>query len=224
MDQVVSGRLSPGSTFPSELELGARYGVSRTVVRESMRSLEEKGLVEIRQGQGTTVAPFERWNLLDPIVLEAAIRDDESLAILDDLVVVRDLLESQMAADAALRITDEELTELKNMLEKLAQELRDAERYTADDVVFHDIIMTASRNALAKCVVNAVHVRARASGRYTGPMVTMGLNETHSDHIEIYDRLAAHDAEGARAVMHSHIVRSWNRRRVPGPRGPVVDR
>jgi DNA-binding FadR family transcriptional regulator len=211
--KVVGGQFAPGSTFPSELELCEMYGVSRTVIRESMRSLEERGLADIRQGQGTTVAPFDRWNLLDPVVLDAAILNDETLATLDDLVTVRVALESQMAGDAAARITDEELAELKTFLDKLASEIDAPGEYVKDDVLFHDIIMRASRNALAKSVVSSVHLHARASNRYTGLALPEELLATHESHIRIYERLAAHDVDGARAAMHDHILGAWRRRR-----------
>lgn len=213
VEKVVGGQFEPGSTFPPELELCSLYGVSRTVVRESMRSLEEKGLADIRQGQGTTVAPVERWNLLDPVVLDAAILNDESLAILDDLVAVRVALESQMAGDAAGRITEEELAELKAMLDKLAAEMDEPAEYVKDDVLFHDVIMRASRNALAKSVVSSVHLHARASNRYTGLVASANLVPTHEGHIRIYERLAAHDAAGAREAMHEHILGAWHLRR-----------
>jgi DNA-binding FadR family transcriptional regulator len=213
VEKVVGGRFAPGTTFPSELELCELYGVSRTVIRESMRSLEEKGLADIRQGQGTTVAPFDRWNLLDPVVLDAAILNDESLAILDDLVDVRVALESQMAGDAAARITAEELAELGAMLDTLAGELDDPGQYVKDDVTFHDVIMRVSGNALARSVVSSVHLHARASNRYTGLASPAALRPTHEGHLRIYERLAAHDVEGAREAMHEHILGAWRRRR-----------
>jgi DNA-binding FadR family transcriptional regulator len=213
VEKVVGGQFAPGSTFPSELELCELYGVSRTVIRESMRSLEEKGLADIRQGQGTTVAPFDRWNLLDPVVLDAAILNDESLATLDDLVAVREALESQMAGDAATRITPDELDELKAILDKLAGEMDNPGEFVKDDVLFHDVIMRASRNALAKSVVSSVHLHARASNRYTGLALPDELLATQEGHQRIYDRLAAHDVEGARTAMHDHILGAWRQRR-----------
>ena len=213
VEQVVSGALAPGASFPTELELGNHYGVSRTVIRESMRSLEEKGLAEIRQGQGTTIAPVARWNLLDPVVLDAAIRNDETPAILDDLVSVREALESQMAADAATRITDEDLAELRELLGVLEAEMDDSIVYRNDDVLFHDVIMRVSGNALARSVVSSVHLHARASNRYTGPVDPQELPATHAGHVRIYERLAARDPAGAREAMREHIVGAWLRRR-----------
>lgn len=209
VDQVVSGRLVPGTSFPPEPELCAIFGVSRTVIRESMRILEEKGLALIRQGQGSTVAPAERWNLLDPVVLDAAIRNDKKLAILDDLVEVRASLESLMARDAAAEMTDALLAELGRVLGQLGRELDDREAYLVTDTVFHDVIMRGSGNALARTVVRAIHTHARASNRYNGPIEAADLEGTHRGHLAIYDRLVARDADGAAAAMHDHIYGSW---------------
>jgi DNA-binding FadR family transcriptional regulator len=209
VDQVVGGKLPPGSSFPPEPELCTIFGVSRTVIRESMRLLEEKGLAQIRQGQGTTVAPADRWNMLDPVVLDAAIRNDRELAILDDLVQVRVELEVLMARKAAARIDAPQLAELAQIVAQLDRELSNPDAYLVTDTVFHDAIMRASGNALARTVVRAVHGHARASSRYNGPIEAIDLADTHRGHLTIYERLAAGDAAGAAAAMRDHILDSW---------------
>src|SRR3954469_5582259 len=77
VEEIVSGRYPPGSLLPPEPELCRSFDVSRPVVREAMKALEEKGLAHAQQGRGTTITPPDEWNLLDPMVLEAMIRDDE---------------------------------------------------------------------------------------------------------------------------------------------------
>lgn len=209
VDQVVSGRLEPGRSFPPEPDLCTIFGVSRTVIRESMRLLEEKGLAQIRQGHGTTVAPAERWNMLDSVVLEAAIRNDKRLAILDDLVEVRVALEALMAGEAAAKMNDAQLAELRQLLDQLGREMNDPEAYLGTDTVFHDVIMRGSGNALARTVVRAVHTHARASSRYNGPIEAADLAGSQRGHLAIYQRLAARDGDGAAAAMNDHILGSW---------------
>lgn len=189
------------------------FGVSRTVIRESMRSLEEKGLAQIRQGQGTTVGPAEGWNLLDPVVLDAAIRNDKQLAVLDELVEVRVALETVMARDAATRMSDGQLAELQEVLGRLGRELSEPEAYLVTDTVFHDVIMRGSGNALARTVVRAVHAHARASSRYNGPNEAADLAGAHRGHLTIYERLAARDPAGAAEAMRDHILASWVKRK-----------
>lgn len=150
VDQVVSGRLTPGSSFPPEPELCTIFGVSRTVIRESMRLLEEKGLAQIRQGQGTTVAPAQRWNMLDSVVLEAVIRHDKDLAILDDLFEVRVALEALMAREAATKMNDAQATELRQVLDDLGRQMSDPEAYLGTDTEFHHYGRPARRVILPK--------------------------------------------------------------------------
>src|ERR1700736_3092013 len=68
---IVSGELAPGSLLPTEPEMSARFGVSRSVVREALRVLGAKGLIEVRHGSGTRVTTPDRWDTLHPLVLSA---------------------------------------------------------------------------------------------------------------------------------------------------------
>src|SRR4051812_44049752 len=93
VDDIVSGRLATGAALPTEADLGEQFGVSRTVVRESVKLLQDKGLVNIRHGVGTVVLPESSWDMIDDVVLTALVRHDESLLILDEVVSIRAALE-----------------------------------------------------------------------------------------------------------------------------------
>src|SRR5688500_11988223 len=103
VDRLVRGVHPSGSPRRTEPLLCSTFSVSRTVIREAVKILQEKGLVQVRQGSGTTVTAPAMWNMLDELVLGATIAVDESLAILDDVVVTRRVLESDMA-DVAARL------------------------------------------------------------------------------------------------------------------------
>src|SRR6185437_6136358 len=107
--QIISGALAEGDVLPTEPALCEEFGFSRTVVREGLKLLEERGLVRVEQGRGTTVQPRDAWNLLDPVVLRIALEYDTDLSLLDDLIVVRRELEREMARAAAKRLSDEDL-------------------------------------------------------------------------------------------------------------------
>src|SRR5690242_7743349 len=66
---IVSGEIPPGDTLPSQERLAQQFGVSRTVIRESVKRIEEKGLITLESGRGTTVQPSASWNMLHPAVL-----------------------------------------------------------------------------------------------------------------------------------------------------------
>jgi DNA-binding FadR family transcriptional regulator len=217
IDNIVSEALPPESTLPNERELCAAFGVSRSVIRESVKVLEEKGLVRVKQGQGTTVTAPEHWNLLDPLVLEASIRYDKTLRTLDGLVDVRVGLESQMTRRAAEMMSEEKLGELHAALMALGQLLDQGEAYQLADTEYHDLIHRGSGNQLARSIIRTIHPYARASMRYTVPPTAEDLASSHRSHVKIYERLVERDAEGAAAAMREHILGSWLERRARPP-------
>ncbi len=217
LDRIVSGELPQLSTLPNEPALCEAFGVSRTVIREAVKLLEEKGLVHVKQGQGTTVAPDDDWNLLDPMVLEASVRHDHQLRMLDDLVDVRRVLEAQMARQAAVHASGQDLAELKRLLGQLAGEVTTPDIYIQTDVDYHDAVMRASGNRLARAVVRTIHAEARASTRYNGQPRRSDCEASNAGHIAIYERIADRDPDGAAEAMSEHILGSWISRRSPGP-------
>ncbi len=187
IDNIVGGELAPGTTLPTNPELCVAFGVSRTVVRESLKLLEEKGLIRVRQGQGTTVAPTGQWNLLDPLVLEAAVRYDEKLEIIDDLVDVRVGLESLMARRTAQKINDQQLTELRDALAVLESLLDQPDEYLLADIEYHDVILRSSGNRLGRSIIRTVHPYARASARYNPHMRLAEIALSHEGHLDIFE-------------------------------------
>ena len=104
--RIIAGVLPEGSVLPTESVLCDEFGFSRTVLREGLKLLEERGLVRVEQGRGTTVQARELWNLLDPTVLRIALEHDPDMQLLDNLITVRRLLESEMARVAASRLSE----------------------------------------------------------------------------------------------------------------------
>ncbi|MFD0658676.1 FadR/GntR family transcriptional regulator [Thermocatellispora tengchongensis] len=199
--------------MPTEPALCETFDVSRTTIREAVKVLEEKGLVRARQGSGTTVTEEDDWNLLDPMVLSATVRHDSELRVLDQLVDIRAALESQMAAQAALTATDADLREIEAVLERLSAQTRIPEMYVDTDVAYHDRIMLASGNRLARAIVRTVHAEARTSLRYVGDPRPDDCEASNAGHIRIFECLLARDPDGAAEAMTTHIQQAWRRRR-----------
>jgi DNA-binding FadR family transcriptional regulator len=217
VEGIVSGRYPAGTLLPPEPVLSQSFDVSRPVVREAMKLLEEKGLARARQGHGTTISPPEEWNLLDPAVLDATIRADETMQILDELIDVRAALECAMARTAAQSMGDADLAELRELLEQMEAQVHDAERYLTTDTRFHDFIMRSSGNRLGRSVIRAIHPHARASGRYSPPADEEDIRRAHDGHTAIYECLLRHDAEGAGTAMEEHIRGTWTLRKGKRP-------
>ena len=212
---IVTGSVKPGEPLPPEGELVATFGVSRTVIRESVKRLEEKGMVTVAQGRGTVVTQPSEWNLLDRVVISSMIENDETLGILDELAQVRGDLESSMTAAAAVRRTEEELVTLRAALQAQRDAIADLDAFQELDRAFHARIMECSGSRLAESIAHTLVQRASEYARFHGEPGPEGLALTLVEHQEVLDAVAAGDAEAAATTMRDHIARSWERRRLP---------
>ncbi len=220
VQRIVRGVHPSGTPLPPEPALCEAFSVSRTVVREAVKVLQEKGLVQVRQGAGTTVTPPTMWDMLDELVLAATIAEDESLAILDDLVVTRRILESDMANIAA-RVADEDTIErMRELVDRMDQLVDDPGTYADYDRAFHDTIMQASGNRIARGVVRSLESQVINTARYMGRTERALCVASNLGHRRIYERIAAHDPDGAAEAMFRHITEAWLVRR-SGPGDPV---
>ena len=211
---IVSGELAPGDSLPPELPLSQQFGVSRTVLRESIKRLEEKGLVTVGQGRGTVVQPTRAWNMLDRVVLTALIAHDDSLGVLDELSIVRARLEGVMAAETARVRTPIELDVLRGSLEDMrALLLHDEAEFNAADVMFHEIVMAISGNRLAESIARVLFARARESARYRGKVPPEFHEKTLREHEKVFDEIAAGALAASEQAMYTHIIDAWQRRR-----------
>jgi DNA-binding FadR family transcriptional regulator len=215
--RIVRGIHPPGTSLPPEPALCETFAVSRTVVREAVKVLQEKGLVQVRQGAGTMVTPPTRWNMLDELVLAASIDEDVSLEILDDIVVTRRLLESDMANIAAQLVTEEAADRLRALVDRMDELVDDQVTYAAHDRAFHDVIMQTSQNRIARAVVRSLERQVINTARYMGQPDSAGCVASNRGHRRIYERIAAHDPSGAAEAMFTHITEAWLvRRNAPG--------
>ncbi|MEU4294434.1 FadR/GntR family transcriptional regulator [Kribbella sp. NPDC026596] len=223
VDLIVTGRLKEGDLLPPEAPLSEHFGVSRTVLRESVKRLEEKGLVTVSQGRGTQVRAPGYWNMLDPVVLSALIDNDESLGVLDELTVVRASLESAMAGAVAGSHSADELRRLENALTAMRESESETDSFRQADVIFHYAVMEISGNRLAENIAKQVYKRAVESSRYQGINPPDAVALTLKEHEAIVKAIARNDVAAAEKSMHDHICGSWERRRLsdnaPRPRG-----
>ncbi|MEU1590885.1 FadR/GntR family transcriptional regulator [Micromonospora sp. NPDC005710] len=220
VERIVRGTHPSGSSLPPEPILCETFGVSRTVVREAVKILQEKGLVQVRQGAGTLVTPPSQWDMLDELVLAATIAVDDSLAILDDLVVTRRVLESDMANVAARLADAATIDQLRAMVDRMDELVDDHVTYHDYDRAFHDTIMQASGNRIARGVVRALESQVINTARYMGRTERALCVASNQGHRRIYERIAAHDPNGAAEAMFTHITEAWLVRR-SGSGSPV---
>jgi DNA-binding FadR family transcriptional regulator len=215
VDAIVSGKLQPGDSLPPEGPLSEQFGVSRTVIRESVKRVEEKGLVTIARGKGTQVRPTSSWNILDRVVLTSLIKHDDSLGVLDELSTVRAQLESVMASEAARARTQDQIAALDAAMDRMRETVDDPPAFRAADVQFHELVMAISGNRLAESIARILMERALESWRYHGIDANDAFALTLSEHQAIHDAILEQDAVRAQDAMHGHIQEAWRRRRLP---------
>jgi DNA-binding FadR family transcriptional regulator len=183
------------------------------VIRESVLLLQDKGLVRIIQGKGTLVLDPQSWNMIDDVVLSAVVRHDDTLGILEELIVVRAALEREMAAAAAGRVTPAQVEQLSEAFSAMRRAAADADEFALADVRFHDVVMEVSGNRLARAIVSSIHDKARANLRYHGSTSADMIARTLDEHRAILDAIGRHDPAAANHAMHTHITSAWARRR-----------
>ena len=209
LGRIVSGRLPPASSLPPEKTLCTIYDVSRTVIREALKVLEEKRLVRIRHGQTSIVSPRDDWELLDPLVLHAALKHDDRSVVFSDLVHVRARLESEMARRAAELMTSSDLAEMEGLLHRLSSLLGSPGEYQASDYAFHDCVMRASDCPLSRSIVRSLHAQGMTRSLYRGDSALADLVKyVHVDHGTILENLRQRDPGAAAKAMYDHVIRS----------------
>lgn len=162
---IVTGRAPPGHTLPREPELAAEFDVSRTVVREALRVLATKGLVDARPRRGTRIRPREDWRMLDPDLLRWAVESEDVGTLLRQLIDIRLMVEPPAARLAAERAGEAERTSLREAYAVLAASIGDADDFIEADLVLHGAIIAATANPLLGELVAAIEAALRLGRR-----------------------------------------------------------
>jgi DNA-binding FadR family transcriptional regulator len=211
--RILGGTLPEGAVLPTEPALCEEFGFSRSPIREGLKLLEERGLVRVEQGRGTTVQGRDSWNLLDPAVLRIALTYDEDMVLLDDLIAVRRLLEREMARAAASRLSADELAALAENVRLMTSSIGNYPQFRSLDLAFHAGIMRSSGSEIGRTIVRTIHMNAGHALRLSAPGARASLEGTIAEHQAIYEALAAHDGELAASRVAAHIDSAWAERR-----------
>ncbi len=208
-EAIVSGRFQPGETLPRELELMAEYQVSRSSLREVLKVLGAKGLIETRQKLGTRVRRQDLWNLFDADVLAWHQRQGRGELILQDLIELRQVIEPAAARLAAGRAGMSDLRNLERSIATMRQSADDLTAYAAADVEFHMAIFTASHNVLFARLAHIVADFLQISFQIQQKALNDEDNRILDDiegHQHVFDAINRGDGNGAAEHMLAVIL------------------
>lgn len=195
--EIVTGGHLPGSIIPGEIDIASQRGVSRSVVREALRMLSAKGLVESRPKSGTRVRERAQWNLLDPDLLAWMFEGEPPASFVRSLFQLRMIVEPAAAEMAALSRTDAQLQRMGTALTGMVTHGLDTPTGQAADQTFHNIILEATDNELLVSLSGSIG----AAVRWTTIFKFRGSRrprDSMRQHRRLYDAIAARDAAAAR--------------------------
>ncbi|SDN47334.1 FadR/GntR family transcriptional regulator [Bacillus sp. OK048] len=213
--KIVTGELKQGEILPKVEDLGEIYKVSRTVVRESFKSLSTMGLVRSNQRAGTIVLPRSEWQWWNFEVMNWVLEDENNRDFLLHLTEVRMGLEPMAAALAAQRATEQDLINIKDAFNRLEQSIGDEKAWVNADFDFHESILKASYNdliintvrTLRKALVISREKTLKAAKNVPESPFDTPTNEVLERHRSIYEAVMARDEKLAHDKMIELILR-----------------
>ena len=198
---IQKGTLKPGDQLPAERELALKFGVSRTAVREAVRTLHEKGLVEAYSGRGTFITNTTSRAGRKPIDVTMRIDQPDGLMHLAEL---RQILEPEIAARAATRMDDQQLTLMREAFDVMNGAMTDADSYIEADLDFHLALAEAAGNPMILSLLDLIIGQLREQRRKIFS-VHGGPERGQHHHARILEAIANKDAMAARAAMLDHL-------------------
>ncbi len=200
IETLILEKLKPGDKLPPERELAEMFSVSRSSIRDAIRSLELSGLVEPKQGIGTVVCEVTAESLLNPLV-NALKRKQE---LVTELLEVRKMIEPPLAARAASHASEEEIREMEDILRRQAEKMAREEMTIEEDSEFHYTIAMASGNSVVLKVLDLLMDLLRET-RERSLQLPGRAQRSLAGHRQILAAIKKGDGQAADAAMRRHI-------------------
>jgi len=200
-DSIVKGALKPGDQLPPERELAQQFGVSRTAVREAVKALREKGLVEAYPGRGTFITDGTSYAIRQSLDRMVKIGQSEGSGY---LVEVREILEPEIAALAATRADEENLAAMREAIAVMDAARRDSDAFIEADLDFHLALAEAAANPLILTLIDSI-VGLLREQRTRIFLVDGGPERGQYHHKRVMEAVEHHDPIGAREAMKAHL-------------------
>jgi DNA-binding FadR family transcriptional regulator len=203
--EIISGRYLPGSILPNEAEISASFSVGRSAVREAVKMLAAKGLVESRPRRGTQVLPSSGWNYFDREVLGWLREGNPGPAIVVELLQLRLGVEPQAASIAATRGTKEQIAAVASAYEQMQRAADGMADPVAADGAFHGAVIAATNNRFFQPFGPLVQTALTVTAPTTNTIFGHSVGDLAA-HGRILEALRAHEPEEARDAMADKLA------------------
>ncbi|MDR1708980.1 MAG: FadR family transcriptional regulator, partial [Candidatus Accumulibacter sp.] len=187
--QIVQGGYAPGAALPSEADLCRRFAVSRNVMREVVKMLSARRLIDAQPYRGLFVAPGGQWNYLDADVLEWALEKGASPELVRSLIEVRNLIEPAISRWAAERATAVDLVAIEASLDEMASGRLGVAEFLAADIRYHRAVLAATHNVIIGQLSDAIGALQRAIFDFTYQPGSARLELTVRQHRDLFDAI-----------------------------------
>jgi DNA-binding FadR family transcriptional regulator len=207
---IVTGARATDEMLPREVDLAEQFGVSRGVARETIRALEERGLISVKHGKGASVNDAAQWDVFDPDVLAVMLASERSGEVLAEYLECRRILEVEAAGLAAERAGAEELARATEALARMEESTRRPPSPTAErlfheaDIAFHQALIGATGNRALGGLVERIH-SALLLARFPLARPQYRVERALPEHRRILEAIVARDPAAARAAMSDHL-------------------
>jgi DNA-binding FadR family transcriptional regulator len=210
--EIAAGSYEEGDLLPKPPDISARFGISHGIVRECLRGLEERRLVEVRHGHGAIVKPEDEWDRFDADVLAALLGGPRAAEVLGQYLECRRILEVEAAGLAAERATPAALESLTRAYERMRLTAEGAAKNPAGEQLYHDadvafhraVVATAGNPVLGRMTEPIHRALAATFGALARPR--MRFERGLPEHERILEGIAAQDPEEARQAMRAHLL------------------
>lgn len=205
--RIVAGQYPIGSTLPGDANLTERFSVSRSVLREALKTLAAKGLIEPKTKVGTRILEEKRWNMFDADILSWRLQRGADASFFENLFDIRQALEPLAAASAALRRSDEDISRIEAAWRRMGPPDQTRDGFTTADLAFHRAILDASGNPFLHSIGSVIETALAAAFALSAPVddperFALALRQ----HRAILDAIVARDADAASAAMTVVII------------------
>lgn len=205
--RIVSGELAPGALLPTEADLSAKLGISRPSLREGLRALAQKGLVEGRTRRGTMVNDRRRWNLLDADVLHWLSVAPPDHAFFMDLLDVRMIVEPAAASLAAARASADQILAMETAFRGMVDATpHDMETCCTHDLALHELIITATGNPMLIRFAAAIRTALLACVRIASIARETSAEYSLAEHQAVVVAIRRRDPEAAEHAMRTLLA------------------